>query len=70
VASEQFDKDFGYLMPFLDKIAAAAGGIADPAAREEFARLVAGEKDKWARIRQLLSGRPRATTQKRGSALR
>ena len=56
MVNEQFDKDFGYLMPFLDKIAAAASGIADPAARQEFASLVAGEKAKWARIRQLLGG--------------
>lgn len=58
MAEGQFDKDFGYLMPFLDKVAAAAGSIADPAAREELTRLVAGEKQRWARIRQLLSGSP------------
>jgi hypothetical protein len=58
MAEGQFEKDFGYLMPFLDKVAAATGGIADPAAREELTRLVAGEKQRWARIRQLLSGAP------------
>ena len=52
----QFDKDFGYLMPFIDKIAAAASGLADPAARAELATLVANEKQRWERIRQLLSG--------------
>ena len=56
MAEGQFDKDFGYLMPFLDKVAAATGGIADPAAREELTRLVADEKQRWTRIRQLLSG--------------
>jgi hypothetical protein len=56
MADGQFDKDFGYLMPFLDKIAAAGSNVSDPAAREELARLIAGEKSKWARIRQILSG--------------
>ena len=52
----EFDKDFSYLMPFLDKIAAAAASVADPAARAELARLVADEKARWTRIRQLLGG--------------
>lgn len=51
-----FDKDFGYLMPFLDKISAAAESISDPAAREEYTQLVSGQKERWSRIRQLLSG--------------
>ncbi|HVG18706.1 MAG TPA: hypothetical protein VNI02_06605 [Blastocatellia bacterium] len=58
MAEGQFDKDFGYLMPFLDKVASATGGIADTAAREELTRLIADEKQRWARIRQLLSGSP------------
>lgn len=58
MAEGQFEKDFGYLMPFLDKVAAAAGTIADPAARNELVRLVADEKQRWTRIRQLLSGAP------------
>lgn len=52
----EFDKDFGYLMPFLDKIAAAAGSLADPAARSELTKLIADEKARWARIRELLGG--------------
>ena len=52
----EFDKDFGYLMPFLDKIAAAAASLQDPAARAELTRLAADEKAKWARIRELLGG--------------
>ena len=52
----EFDKDFGYLMPFLDKVAAAAPSLADPAARAELTKLVADEKARWARIRQLLGG--------------
>ena len=56
MAEGQFDKDFGYLMPFLDKVVAAASGLTDNAAREELMRLVADEKPRWTRIRQLLSG--------------
>ncbi len=51
-----FDKDFGYLMPFLDKVAAAASGLPDASARAELARLMAEEKVRWQRIRELLSG--------------
>jgi hypothetical protein len=53
-----FDKDFGYLMPFLDKVAAAAGELEDPAAREELSRLLSEEKARWNRIRELLRGAP------------
>lgn len=56
MADGQFDKDFGYLIPFLDKVAAAAKTLAEPAAREELARLMSDEKTRWARARQLLSG--------------
>ncbi len=56
MAASAFDKDFGYLIPFLGKVAEAANTIADPAAREELKRLVAGEQSKWLRIQQLLSG--------------
>lgn len=52
----EFDKDFGYLMPFLDKVAGAAASLADPAARAELTKLIADEKAKWARIRELLGG--------------
>jgi hypothetical protein len=55
---DAFDRDFGYLMPFLDKVAAAASGLEDPAARAELARLVADEKVRWNRIRELLRGAP------------
>jgi len=59
----EFDKDFGYLMPFLDKVAGAAASLADPAARSELTRLIAEEKARWARIRELLGGASgRATT--------
>jgi hypothetical protein len=56
MAGQEFEKDFGYLMPFLDKVAAAAGGLADPAAREELTRIMSDEKARWSRVRQLLAG--------------
>jgi len=58
MAITEFEKDFGYLMPFLDKIAAAASAstLPDQAARAELEQLIADEKRRWARIRQLLSG--------------
>lgn len=56
MAITEFEKDFGYLMPFLDKIAAAATTLPDQAARGELAQLITDEKRRWARIRELLSG--------------
>jgi len=56
MAITEFEKDFGYLMPFLDKIAAAASTLPDQAARGELAQLITDEKRRWARIRELLSG--------------
>jgi hypothetical protein len=52
----EFDKDFGYLMPFLDKIGAAATSLPSPAARDELQQLIAGERVRWTRIRDLLAG--------------
>ena len=51
-----FERDFGYLLPFMDKVAAAAANLQDAAAREELTRLMAEEKVRWARIQQLLTG--------------
>ncbi|WP_164014878.1 hypothetical protein [Pyxidicoccus trucidator] len=51
-----FDRDFGYLLPFLDKVAAAASELQDAAAREELTRLMAEEKVRWQRIQALLGG--------------
>jgi hypothetical protein len=53
-----FDKDFGYLMPFLDRVATAASELPDASAREELIRLMAEEKVRWARIQALLGGAP------------
>lgn len=51
-----FERDFGYLMPFLDRVAAAASELPDAQAREELTRLMAEEKVRWARIQALLGG--------------
>jgi len=51
-----FDRDFGYLMPFLDKLEAHAAGLPEGAAREELLQLVAEEKARWPRIRELAGG--------------
>jgi hypothetical protein len=56
MAIMEFEKDFGYLMPFLDKIAAAATTLSDQAARGELTQLITDEKRRWARVRELLSG--------------
>jgi hypothetical protein len=51
-----FDRDIGYLMPFLDRVAAAADTLPEATARDELKRLMADEKERWARIQQLLGG--------------
>jgi hypothetical protein len=56
-----FDKDFGYLLPFLDKIAQAADSLSNPAASRELKELVSGEKTRWIRIRELLDSPTKAT---------
>ena len=53
-ASAAFDRDFGYLMPFLDKVR-AAGEALPLGAREEIASLLAGERERWTRVRELLT---------------
>lgn len=52
-----FDRDFGYLLPFLDKVAAAGASIGGTAGAE-LQQLISGEKARWARIRELLAGAP------------
>jgi hypothetical protein len=59
---DAFDRDFGYLMPFLDKLAAAASELEDSAAREELARILSEEKTRWQRVRELLRGASGSTT--------
>ena len=62
----QFDKDFGYLLPFLDKVAQAADSMSNPAASRELRELVSGEKARWIRIRELLESPSKATPSKVG----
>ena len=64
MAAGEFDKDFGYLIPFLDRVLAAADSLSDDAARNELSELMADEKAKWARVRELLSGSSGAARQK------
>lgn len=52
-----FERDFGYLLPFLDKVAGAVDQLSGPA-RDELANLLQGEKARWSRIRELLAGAP------------
>lgn len=53
-----FDRDFGYLLPFMDKVASAASDLPDASARQELVQLMAEEKVRWERIRSLLQGAP------------
>jgi hypothetical protein len=53
-----FERDFGYLMPFLDKVEKAAAELSDPRAREELLGLMREERPRWTRIRALLEGQP------------
>ena len=55
MASSEFDKDFGYLMPFLDRLSEAARNLAGKESNNELTLLIAEEKRRWARIRELLS---------------
>lgn len=50
-----FDRDFGYLLPFLEKIEQTASTFPG-AAGVELRSLVDGQKARWSRIRELLSG--------------
>lgn len=68
MATSNFDRDFGYLVPFMDKVAAAASELPDASAREELVRLMAEEKVRWARIRELLQGAPGQSGASKGAA--
>ena len=63
-----FDKDFGYLLPFLDKIAQAADSLSNPAASRELKELVSGEKARWIRIRALLDNPSKVTANTAGAS--
>jgi hypothetical protein len=53
---DRFEKDFGYLLPFLDRVQEASGELSDQGAAVELRALLAEEKARWTRIRQLLGG--------------
>jgi hypothetical protein len=55
VPAGEFEKDFGYLTPFIERVARHAAGMADSAAKTELQSLVAGEVERWMRVRELLS---------------
>lgn len=55
-----FDRDFGYLLPFLDRVEQAAAALTDPASRERLLALIADEKRRWPEIRDLLAGKQTA----------
>lgn len=53
-----FDRDFGYLLPFLDRVTRAASDHPDAQVRAELSGLLADEKARWTRVRDLLAARP------------
>ncbi|GHG97627.1 hypothetical protein [Comamonas sp. JC664] len=55
-STSAFDRDFGYLMPFLDRVTEAASQLEDASARAELSRLMVEEKARWQRIQELLGG--------------
>ncbi|MBX5482952.1 MAG: hypothetical protein IRZ16_14095 [Myxococcaceae bacterium] len=61
------ERDFGYLMPFFDKVAIRARALPGPA-REEVLGLIAGEKERWTRIRSLLLGTAESAPARSASA--
>lgn len=65
-----FERDFAYLMRFLEKIEAAAAS-APPEVREELSGLVRGETARWQQVQALLAKRerPKGPVQARPAAL-
>jgi len=53
-----FDRDFGYLLPFLDRVTRAASDHPDAQVRAELAQLLSDERARWTRVRELLAARP------------
>lgn len=51
-----FERDLGYLLPFLDRVEGAAKALSDPASRERLLLLVTEERQRWAEIQALLGG--------------
>jgi hypothetical protein len=55
MANASFEKDFGYLFPFFDRLEQGARTLA-PQSRDELLALLAGERERWARVQALLAG--------------
>ncbi len=51
-----FAKDFGYLIPFLDKVNAYAEGLPDGPRKDELQSLLSSQSADWTRIAAILSG--------------
>lgn len=56
--ASSFERDFGYLLPFLDRVTQAASDHPDARVRAELLSLLADEKARWTRVRELMSARP------------
>ena len=54
--ASSFERDFGYLVPFMERVEQAASTLPDASARAELTALMREEKARWARIRELLAG--------------
>lgn len=56
--ASSFERDFGYLLPFLDRVTQAASDHPDARVRAELVSLLEGEKARWARVRELMAAGP------------
>lgn len=56
--ASSFERDFGYLLPFLDRVTQAASDHPDARVRAELVSLLEGEKARWARVRDLMAAGP------------
>lgn len=54
--ASSFERDFGYLVPFMERVEQAASTLPDASARAELTALMREEKARWTRIRELLAG--------------
>ena len=59
-----FERDFGYLFPFLDKLVAAARAMPAGAARTRLEQLLSEERARFEEIRALFSGKAPTVTAK------
>jgi hypothetical protein len=50
-----FERDFGYLFPFFNRLEQAAATLS-PHSRDELLALLTGERERWARVQALLAG--------------